>query len=373
VTNGGGLPRSNALHRLTLRPSALSAAQLDAVPSVRARTLRAVVAVLVIAVLLGGALLVAVTALNRGLYSAGGFVGSYLDSLARRDAAGALALPGVVPSKDDLAAASLPTNLASTLLRASVLGGLTDLQQVSDTETSPGLHTVVYDFAIDGEVGSMAFAVQNTGTFAGIFDSWTFANSPLAVLQINVLHERTFTVNGLDLDTRAQAAADAPGTFSTQAAYLAFAPARYSFAHESSLLSAEPLSVPVVASGPTDITINAMPNETFTGQVQAELNSFLDKCIVDQVLQPSNCPFGIAVNDRVLSAPVWSIAQYPSVLLEAGDSSFEMADTAGLAHITVDVQSLFDGERSTRDEDVPFLIGLSVTIQPDGNLAIQLR
>ncbi|TFD47810.1 hypothetical protein E3T55_14750 [Cryobacterium frigoriphilum] len=346
---------------------------MSALRSTSARTLRTVIAVFVIAVLLGGALLAAITALNRGVYSAGGFVGGYLDSLARHDTEGALALPGVVPSNDDLEAASLPQNLPRTLLRASVLGDLTDLEQISDTETSPGLHTVVYDFLLDGEAATMQFTVQSTGTFAGVFTAWRFATSPLAVLQVTVLHERAFTVNGLDLDTRAHAATDAPDTFSTQAAYLAFAPMRYSFAHDSTMLSSEPLSVPVVASGATDVTINAMPTETFTGQVQAELNSFLDKCIVDQVLQPSNCPFGITINDRVLSAPVWSIAQYPSVLLEAGESSFEMASTTGLAHIVVDVQSLFDGDKSTRDEDVSFVIGLSVTIQSDGNLAIQLR
>ena len=342
-------------------------------PGVGGRTLRAVTAALLIAVLLGGALLAAVIALNRGVYSAGGFVGSYLDSLARHDTSGALALPGVVPSNDDLAAASLPQDLPDTLLRASVLGALTDLEQVSDVETATGLHTVLYDFELDGEAASMEFTVQSTGTFAGVFSSWAFATSPLAVLQVTVLHERSFTVNGLDLDTRAQASADAPDTFSTQAAYLAFAPARYSFAHTSTMLSSEPVSVPVAASGPTDVTINAMPTETLIGQVQAELNSFLDKCIGDQVLQPSNCPFGITINDRVLSAPVWSIAQYPPVLLEAGESSFEMAAATGLAHIVVEVQSLFDGEKSTRDEDVPFTIGLSVTIQSDGNLAIQLR
>lgn len=366
---GTTVPGNSGLRRDALRPTT----PVSAPPSSGVRTLRAVIATLLIAVLLAGALLAAVTALNRGVYSAGGFVGSYLDSLARHDTSGALALSGVIPSNDDLAAASLPQNLPDTLLRASVLGDLTDLQQVSDTETAPGRHTVVYDFEIDGEAASMEFTVQSTGTFAGVFSSWAFASSPLAVLQVSVLHERSFTVNGLDLDTRAQAATDAPDTFSTQASYLAFAPTRYSFAHSSTMLSSEPLSVPVASSGPTEVTINAMPTETFTSQVQAELNSFLDKCVVDQVLQPSNCPFGITINDRVLSAPVWSIAQYPAVLLEAGESSFEMASTTGLAHITVDVQSLFDGEKSTRDEDVPFPIGLTVTIQSDGNLAIQLR
>jgi hypothetical protein len=91
------------------------------------------------------------------------------------------------------------------------------------------------------------------------------------------------------------------------------------------------------------------------------------------VLQPSNCPFGIEIDDRVTSPPVWSIAQYPEVALSGTESSFDMPDTPGQAHIVVDVQSLYDGDKFTRDEDVPFSVGISVTIQSDGSLAIQLR
>jgi len=50
-----------------------------------------------------------------------------------------------------------------------------------------------------------------------------------------------------------------------------------------------------------------------------------------------------------------------------------MPDTAGQAHIVVDVQSLFDGTLATRDENVPFTLGLGVTIQPNGALSIQLH
>ncbi len=333
----------------------------------------AIITVAVIAALLLGALVSAIGALNRDLYSASGFVRQYLDAVARHDTTGALSLPGVMPTTRQLESASLPTDLPETLLRASVLGTLSGVELAKDTETSPGTHSVTYDFRLDGKPASMTFDVERDGTFAGVFHAWRFSTSPLAVLQVTVLHEATFEVNGLTLDARAHAADDAPATFSNQAAYLAFAPATYDFAHESALLSAPTTTVQVAASGATDVTVDARPNERFIDQVQGELNDFLDACATQQVLQPSDCPFGIVIDDRVRGLPVWSIAQYPPVTLTPGDATFDMPDTGGLAHIEVDVQSLFDGEVSRRDEDVPFTVGLTVTVNPDSSLGIQLH
>ncbi len=339
----------------------------------RQSQLRAFLAVAVIAALLVGALFAAIGSLNREVYSAGGFVRQYLDAVARHDTTGAMSLPGVRPTDRQLEAAGLPQDLPSSLLRASVLGTISDIRLTSDTESAPDVHTVVYEFRLGGGKSTMEFTVAQTGTFAGVFDRWRFSTSPLAVLQVTVLHAATFTVNGLTLDTRAHAAADAPTTFSNQAAYLAFAPTLYSFEHDSSLLTAAPTKVPVSTSGATDVTVDALPNDTFIKQAQTELNAFLDACTTQQVLNPSNCPFGIEIDDRVLGLPIWSIAEYPVVTLAPGETMFEMPDTVGQAHIVVDVQSLFDGEMTTRDENVQFAIGLSVTIQSDGALAIQLR
>lgn len=345
----------------------------------RARYLRAAIAVLVVSALLCAALVAAIGALNRDLYSAGGFVRQYLDALAAHDTDTALALPGAEPSNADLEAAGLPQDLPRTLLRSSVLGSLTDISLVSDTAVpatdagEPDTHTVVYEFELDGATSSMEFTVERIGRVAGLFDTWAFVTSPLAVLHVTVLHEADFSINGLTLDTRAHAEADAPVSFSNQAAYLAFAPAVYDISHDSALLTAPVQSVPVVTSGAADVTLDAMPTATFTEQVQTKLNEFLDDCATQQVLLPSNCPFGIEIDNRVRSAPAWSIAQYPEVALTGGESSFDMPATEGQAHIVVDVQSLFDGDLSTREEDVPFSVGLSVTVQSDGALAIQLR
>lgn len=346
----------------------------------RARYLRAAIAVCVVCAMLGAALVATIGALNRDLYSPAGFVRQYLDALATHNTDTALALPGAEPTNADLDAAGLPQDLPRALLRPSVLGSITDIEFVSDTASSADTeegqksqHTVVFDFKLDGTATSMEFTVERLGTVAGLFSTWGFATSPLAVLQVTVLHEADFSVNGLTLDTRAHAAADAPITFSNRGAYLAFAPAVYDVSHDSALLTAPVQSVPVVTSGAAEVTVDAVPNKTFTSQVQTKLNEFLDECATQQVLQPSNCPFGIEIDNRVKSAPAWSIAQYPEVVLTGGETAFDMPSTEGQAHIVVDVQSLYDGDLSTRDEDVPFSVALTVTIQPDGALAIQLR
>lgn len=63
----------------------------------------------------------------------------------------------------------------------------------------------------------------------------------------------------------------------------------------------------------------------------------------------------------------------PQVTLTPGESSFDMPPTEGVAHISVEVQSLFDGHRYTLEEDRPFTLALAATITPDDTIAIQLK
>lgn len=339
----------------------------------RARTPRLLPAVLpfaLVAVLLVGALFSAIGALNQHVYSAAGFVRQYLEAIARHDAPGALAMDGVLDgAPTGVGGKALPR----TLLRSSVLGSLTGITLDTDTTTRDGTHTVSYTFRLDGKDSAMSFTVEPAGRYAAVFNRWRFAVSPLATLQVSVLHESTFTVNGLTLDTRAHEPADRAGEFSHQASYLAFAPTAYSFSHTSPLLLAPPIKVPVVVAGTTAVTVDVQPNKSFVQQVQNELNKFLDDCTTQKVLKPTNCPFGIDIDDRVLNDPKWSILKYPKVTLAAGSGTFDMPDTEGLARIVVEVQSLFDGEVTTRDENVEFAVGLSVIINPDGSLRIQLH
>ena len=63
----------------------------------------------------------------------------------------------------------------------------------------------------------------------------------------------------------------------------------------------------------------------------------------------------------------------PGSTLVPGDTTFETPATPGVARITVDVQSLFDGSFSTLEQDEGFTLALDATVRPDGSIAIQLR
>ena len=91
------------------------------------------------------------------------------------------------------------------------------------------------------------------------------------------------------------------------------------------------------------------------------------------MLQPTGCPFGVNIDDRVTSAPAWTIVEYPVVTLAATDTAFEIPQTPAVAHVQVEVQSLFDGDVELLDQDEAFSMALSVTISPSGALKIKLH
>ncbi|MGO7983268.1 hypothetical protein ACC691_36040 [Rhizobium johnstonii] len=64
---------------------------------------------------------------------------------------------------------------------------------------------------------------------------------------------------------------------------------------------------------------------------------------------------------------------YPVVTLAPGENAFEMPPTQGVAHIVVQLQSLFDGSEATIDRDEPYTMGATVTIDADGSLNIELH
>ena len=80
---------------------------------------------------------------------------------------------------------------------------------------------------------------------------------------------------------------------------------------------------------------------------------------------------GVEIDDRVQGEPHWTMVTYPPVTLNAGPTAWVMPPTAGVAHLSVTVQSLFDGTVTQRESDEPFTLSLtSVVIRPDGSLDI---
>lgn len=297
-----------------------------------------------------------VLTLNATLYSAGGFVGAYLDALHRRDATAALELVGPTTATGDA---------SDQLLIPDAMGELTDIELLSDVEREGGVHRVTYGYVAEGVPAESTFEVRSDGATFGLFPTWTFVTTPISVLQVTPEHDARFTANGVPLLAPAQDVATP---------YLVFAPGTYVLDHESTYLRAN--AVPVTVSEPGTAvpgSIDVKPNEAFVAQVQKEIDEDLgERCAAQEVLLPTGCPFGQVIDNRIISSPQWSISTYPQVTLQPGPepASWLMPRTPAAAHLVVEVRSLFDGSVSLFDEDVPFTASYLVTFLPNDELLI---
>ena len=302
-----------------------------------------------LAVLTGGG---AVVALNATVFGPGDFARIYLDALARGDAEGALALPGVdagdAGDADDL------------LLTDDALTGLTGIRQLSDADLGDGHHRVTFTWSSPGGDGTTAFEVERIGTRLGLFPEWGFAASPLARLALDVQHDPRFTVNGVDRTTGRDTAGPVE--------YAVLVPGSYVFAHDTTFLRATPVTVladEVGAELAAAVDVQAGPE--FVSTLDEEVRSHLTDCATQRVLFPTGCPFGKTITNRVVSEPVWSMVAFPELQIEPGTEfrTWVAGPTSATAHLVVDVKSLFDGTVSTLDEDVVFEVTYTITL--DGN------
>ncbi len=296
-----------------------------------------------------------VAALNAGLYSAHGFVRSYLEAVARHDTIAALETPGIPATVE---------GVADDLLVPEALGArgsLADIRLIDDV-TEGTARRVSYTFELDGSPATASYLVERNGTVFGLFSRWRFVESPLATIPVTVLHARTFEANGVTATTE---------TPNRAADYRVFTPARYAFTHNSTFLESptQQIDIPDAAAA-TSVSVNVRASAAFIDELNTQVHAFLDDCAKQRVLMPTGCPLGFAVSDRITEAPTWSIAEYPEVRIEPGSEvgSWIMPPTLGSARIVVGARSLFDGSEYTIDEDSTFTLGYQLTITPDDEL-----
>ncbi len=343
-------PRSSAARRRTLR--------------------RDLTALAVVGILLVGALGAAGAVVYKDLYSPSAFVSRYLELLSHGQAAEALALPGVSVDSSGLTAAGLPTDASEALLRSAALTTLTDMTVVSSAEGDDGVTTVTVSYTAGPHQGTSTFRVERAGR-VGIAPTWRFEKSPLAAIDLTVRGATKFTVNGFAVDTRQVSPDELEADPLSPVALLVFSPGLYSIAVDTAVSTSPGVAVlsdTPLASIPVDI--QTKPTSEFVEVVQGKVDSFLTECATQQVLQPTGCPFGLVVQNRIVSAPVWSIAQQPVVTLSPDGGNWSIDRTQAVAHIVVDIQSIYDGSIRHLDEAVPFFVGGSITMQPDGSAAI---
>ena len=302
---------------------------------------------LVFALLLAG-FGASVLALNGDVFSASGFVRAYLDTLARHDASEALQFDGV----------DLPHGVSYALITEdNALGDVDGIRFISDVETGDE-HVVRFATLAAGQEQVTEFAVERTGTRFGLFPTWRFSKSPVAVLNVAVDHDARFSVNGVTA-LSGEFAVLVPGVFVLN--------------HESKYLQAADVTAAVTEVGSTvDAAVEVKPNDAFADAATAAIRVFLDDCATQEVLKPTGCPFGTDVVNRLNSTPAWSMVEYPTAELEAGELPGQWSSKAApaVAHISVEVKALFDGTVSSLDDDVPFATSYVIYVGYDDSLSV---
>ncbi|GAB3400086.1 hypothetical protein GCM10027515_07450 [Schumannella luteola] len=287
---------------------------------------------------------------NATVFGAGAFVRDYLDTLARGDAKSALGIPGVNDGGADDAL------LTDAVLRTGAR--LSDISQVSDTE-SAGIHTVTVRWHAGGQQGESSFEVERDGSRLGLFPAWRFATPPVALVPVTVAGDSRFRVNDVPAST---------GTAGDADTFALFVPGAYDVDARTRLLSAPAQTLVADTTGDADaVELEVKPTTGFQQRLQKEVDGFLDSCATQKVLQPTGCPFGQVIDDRVSSPPTWTISTYPVIRIGAGDGAgkWQVSPTTGTANLTMDVQALADGTVSPYDEDVEFRVAYDVTVKGD--------
>lgn len=324
-----------------------------------------------------GALLVAAiaagtAAIYREFYSPTAFVQRYLELLAAGAAADALAVPGVAVDSAELEAAGLPATASDALLRPAALATLTDVKVLSEVPTASNTVQVTASYLAGAFAGSTTFEVQRSG-WIGIVPTWSFVRSPLALMDVTVKGSMTFEVNGFAMDKRQVSPEGADADPLAPVSLLVFSPGIYSVSVDSAISSTP--GVAVLSDSPlanVPVDLQAQPTPEFVAIVQQRVEEYLTACATQQVLQPTACPFGYVVQDRITEPPTWSLLRQPTVTVVPDGAGWRIPPAEAVAHIDVGIRSLFDGSVEDVSEDVPFIVTGTIAVQPDGTASITI-
>lgn len=264
----------------------------------------------------------------------------YLDALARDDLVTAAALAGLEPP---------------TVMPLGDEGEPSIRRIISSTDSRDGTVAVTAEYGTDTDAVQVTFTLEPAPPTLGVVPAWDFVEPPVATLAVAADRHDVVAVA-----TRS-VVADAAGL---PVSVSVFVPARVSVRLDDPLLVAEPRTLRVGADGSESvITLMVEPSERLQRTVQAEIERLLGKCAEQAVLQPTGCPFGVTVADRVVGEPQWSLDAVDTVTIEPGERPGAWNLRAeGSVQLVVEVQKLFDGTVSTRDELIGFVVRGEVTI-----------
>jgi hypothetical protein len=282
--------------------------------------------------------LTTVLILNFTLYSAAGHVTSYLRALEAEDY-------GLAATRAGLSEAPAAYPLPGS--------GIENPRVVGTAALESGEIVVQADYEMLGTTQSTVFVVEATEPVLYFFNQWVFTRTPTARIELAVIGDNRVVVNTRELSVTRLGV---PPRISV------LVPGHYEASLETDWLTAGPTEVTLTEAGSTTpLRVLMKPTTRLVDTTTEAVEEFLDDCVDQKVLQPVGCPFGVTIDNRVVGSPEWEIVDYPDVgLTLAGDrASWTMRANEGVARVTIQVQSLFDGTVSEQVEEIPFsLVGL---------------
>lgn len=292
---------------------------------------------------------------NQTVFSPAGTVSTYLEALARGDSASALAIPGVSPRT--LSAER------QVLFASAAYTGPTDIS-VRTTAQAGDHADVVARYRLGTKTYETSFSLSRTSAI--VFEQWQFDESPLAALEVSVVHGREFQVGRLGTIDIAAYPGGTVDVFSASATFPVFTGAAYRVFRDRPLVTAPASTIASVTPGQLyTASVTFEPTPEFIDETSQVIDEALDECATQKVLMPTDCPFGYATSNRFIGEPTWSIAEYPDVAISPGDDAW-IVTGKGAAHITGTVKSLYDGSESPVDEDREFALTIHAFVLDDG-------
>ena len=295
--------------------------------------------------------LLTVLALNVTVYSGTSFVTSYLKALESSDY-------GLAASQAGLSRAPQILPLATESL---------DNPRIVGTSSLPTGELVIQaEYELGETTESTVFVVAQGEPILWVFDTWRFSRQPVASLQFAVIGDQRVSINDTELDV---------GDLGVPPRTTVLVPGIYTSTWETEWVRADPVvSTMTEVGAPEAVRLVVSPTNGLVETTTSAVEAYLDGCVDQDVLQPAECPFGVSISDRVVGVPQWTILDYPAVelRLSADRASWTMVADDGLAEVSVQVQSLFDGTISEfRDTESFAVVGIvrgTTTDQPVLNL-----
>lgn len=296
--------------------------------------------------------------LNSTVYSPKGLVKSYLETIGKSDAESAKQFPGI---ELEPASAALMNNNALNEIRGITID--------SEEDAGDDLKLVTASYTLlshdgDEQQGTTEFLVKKQGSVFGVFENWAFAENPTATVTVSVENDWRFSLNQENISLP-DGVANAPQSVEV------LVPNLYEIGHTSNYFTAETQTYLVGEIGHNhQIQLQLRPTDEFVDLISTEINSYLDECATQHVLQPTNCPFGKHLTDTVVDEPEWSIVEYPEIYFESSDDGWMVPPVEAVANLHVTMSSLFDGQEYVFDEEVPFMISYTIVPDENGNFRI---